>query len=370
MPIRVAIFFILVFSLIFWGSGRLEVEAAEKIGVVKSVDKGATWTFLGHGNFNAPSLIPVDPDPLLLDNQVILYFFDIAVTRTGGAANHDIYRAVTEDGLNFSTPIKVYSTSSTVTDPSMVLLPNGIYRLFLSFGNQVVSASGSTSQSFVADAGSRSTVGGVPGALVLPDNRIRLFVCGAGGIISLISSDGLSFTKEAGVRLASSTTICDPHPLRLLNGNYLMTYKITPAGGHSPTDDQVWLATSTDALNWTPGSSSIVKGSVPGIVELSDGTLLIYYVSFESDFASYVITATAGAGGTISPAGSVSVTAGANQTFVITPKPGHAIAKVVVNGTRVGAVSTYTFTNVTAAHSIQAVFSQPEISWLMLLLDK
>ena len=68
------------------------------------------------------------------------------------------------------------------------------------------------------------------------------------------------------------------------------------------------------------------------------------------------IGATAGTGGTISPAGSVSVRRGQDQTFTITPDKSYAIADVKVDGKSVGAVTSYTFRNVTAGHSIQATF--------------
>jgi hypothetical protein len=46
------------------------------------------------------------------------------------------------------------------------------------------------------------------------------------------------------------------------------------------------------------------------------------------DVTTYIITATASAGGNISPYGSVSVSEGANQAFTITPEPGHHIVDV------------------------------------------
>ncbi len=72
---------------------------------------------------------------------------------------------------------------------------------------------------------------------------------------------------------------------------------------------------------------------------------------------SYTITASAGTGGSISPSGPVSVSQGASQTFTITPNTGYSIADVKVDNTSVGAVTSYTFSNVTAAHTIQASFS-------------
>jgi hypothetical protein len=68
------------------------------------------------------------------------------------------------------------------------------------------------------------------------------------------------------------------------------------------------------------------------------------------------ITATAGAGGAISPTGAVIVASAANQTFTITPNAGFGVADVAVDGVSQGALTTFTFTNVTANHTITASF--------------
>ena len=72
----------------------------------------------------------------------------------------------------------------------------------------------------------------------------------------------------------------------------------------------------------------------------------------------YTITATAGEGGSITPAGEVSVKEGASQTFTITAQEGYAIADVLVDGQSVGVVDSYTFENVTANHTIAALFTK------------
>ncbi len=73
--------------------------------------------------------------------------------------------------------------------------------------------------------------------------------------------------------------------------------------------------------------------------------------------ANYTITATAQAGGTISPSGTVSVTGGTNQPFTISPAANYTISDVQVDGTSVGTVTSYTFSDVTANHSISATFT-------------
>ena len=72
---------------------------------------------------------------------------------------------------------------------------------------------------------------------------------------------------------------------------------------------------------------------------------------------SYIVTPSAGANGSISPSSAATVTSGNSQTFTITPASGYQVANVLVDGTSVGAVSTYTFSNVVANHTISATFS-------------
>jgi hypothetical protein len=62
-------------------------------------------------------------------------------------------------------------------------------------------------------------------------------------------------------------------------------------------------------------------------------------------------------GGSISPAGPVTVDYNGSKTFTIAPDTGYHIADVLVDGSSGGAVSTYTFNNVTSNHSISAVFA-------------
>ena len=72
--------------------------------------------------------------------------------------------------------------------------------------------------------------------------------------------------------------------------------------------------------------------------------------------STYTITASAGAGGTISPSGSVSVAQGGGKAFIIAANTGYQISSVMVDGVSQGAVSSYTFSNVTANHTISASF--------------
>lgn len=72
---------------------------------------------------------------------------------------------------------------------------------------------------------------------------------------------------------------------------------------------------------------------------------------------SYTITVTQNEGGKINP-GTTSVRKGSDKTFTITANDGYKISDVLVDGKSVGAVSTYTFENVTTRHTITAKFEK------------
>ena len=69
------------------------------------------------------------------------------------------------------------------------------------------------------------------------------------------------------------------------------------------------------------------------------------------------ILASAGTGGTIAPSGNITVAPGSDQTFTVTPEEGYAIEDVRVDGTSQGAVTSYTFTNVTEDHTMAVSFA-------------
>lgn len=71
---------------------------------------------------------------------------------------------------------------------------------------------------------------------------------------------------------------------------------------------------------------------------------------------TYKITASASGGGTIIPSAEVSVKQGESVTFTMTPDSGARLLRVLVDGRNIGVRTSYTFTNVRAAHTIQAVF--------------
>lgn len=108
------------------------------------------------------------------------------------------------------------------------------------------------------------------------------------------------------------------------------------------------------------------EGSLTGLIP---GDYLVRYRAALAQFSGspatltvlsggvlHTITAQAGTGGSISPSGPVPVVDGMSQVFSIAADPDYRIQSVMVDGVDQGAVSSYTFENVTGDHNISITF--------------
>ena len=75
----------------------------------------------------------------------------------------------------------------------------------------------------------------------------------------------------------------------------------------------------------------------------------------------FTITATAGNGGTIAPTGATKVYKGTSKAFTITPNAGYHVDSLTVDGTAVNVVTEYTFSDVTANHTIAVTFAKENL---------
>ncbi|HET9234103.1 MAG TPA: T9SS type A sorting domain-containing protein, partial [Candidatus Eisenbacteria bacterium] len=145
---------------------------------------------------------------------------------------------------------------------------------------------------------------------------------------------------------------------------YTLTASAGPNGSITPGTVNV-PAGSNQMFTMTPNSCYRVAdvlvdgGSVGALTSYTftnvqaDHTISVSFALAGPD----TITATAGQGGSISPSGDVIVNCGQNQMFTISPSGGYAILDVDVDNVSVGAVPSYTFTNVQTNHTIHATFS-------------
>lgn len=143
-----------------------------------------------------------------------------------------------------------------------------------------------------------------------------------------------------------------------ITGNYALT-RVTAQNCALTLNAVNHIVTVLAAGTGTNGTLNLAGSAAPtntaGIATLIGRG---WTVTVEEDTnAFHTITASAGSNGSISPSGEVSVAVGTNRTFTFTPSAGYAVASVTVDSTPVAVANSYTFTNVTADHTIAVTFS-------------
>jgi len=103
-------------------------------------------------------------------------------------------------------------------------------------------------------------------------------------------------------------------------------------------------------------SYRVEAGDAAGNWSTDGPTASVHTLTSSTPPDTYTITATAGANGSISPSGAVTVNQGGSQLFTIASDTGYRIHDVRVDGSSMGAVSSYTFSDVTADHTISVSF--------------
>jgi len=130
-------------------------------------------------------------------------------------------------------------------------------------------------------------------------------------------------------------------------------------GGTYQHGTSVTIAATPDEhyefINWTKNGAYFSEEATVTFTATESATFKANF-AHEAAPTSFIITASATAGGTITPNGSVTVQLGTDQTFIITPNEHKQILEVVVDNIQVGAVAEYTFYNITEYHSITASF--------------
>jgi len=143
---------------------------------------------------------------------------------------------------------------------------------------------------------------------------------------------------------------------------------ISPSGAVSVTKAANQTFTITPAAGYVVNAVTVDGASVGAVTTYTFSNVQAAHsiaATFKAAAVNYTITASAGANGSISPSGAVTVAQAANQSFTITPAAGYAVNVVTVDGASVGAVTTYTFSNVQAAHTIAATFKALVVNYVI-----
>lgn len=108
-------------------------------------------------------------------------------------------------------------------------------------------------------------------------------------------------------------------------------------------------------LEWDTTYYFIVRAYV-GALESADSEE-VSFVAPLPEATTYSISVLAGDHGSISPGSAVTLDEGSGQVFAISPAAGYHIADVIVDGLSKGAISSYAFSQVSANHTIEAIFA-------------
>src|SRR3989344_754388 len=186
---------------------------------------------------------------------------------------------------------------------------------------------------------------------VTPNAGYTASATGCGGSLS-----GTTYTTGAitGACTVSATFAVNPYPVaasagaggtispasRSVNYGSNTTFTVTPNAGY--TASATGCGGSLPGTTYTTGA---ITGACAGSATFSVNT--------------YTVTASAGAGGTISPP-SRSVNYGSNTTFTVTPNAGYTASATGCGGSLSG--TTYTTGAITGACTVSATFTAPDLT--------
>jgi len=261
------------------------------------------------------------------------------------------------------TPNAGFQIANLVVDG--VTLPAASSYTFTSItGNHTISAAFSNNFTLTASAGPNGSISPAGAATVTGGtNQTYTITPNAGYVVASLVVDGVTlpgaasyaFTNIAANHSISASFALPPTISAAAGPNG----SISPAGTTSPTYG------GSQSYTVTPNAGFIVTNLVVDGVTLP-GSATYTFTNVTSDHyinayfsplpASVNISAAAGPDGTISPAGATAVAGGADQTYTITPDNGFMVTNLVADGIMLPGATSYTFTNVTTDHYLNAYF--------------
>jgi hypothetical protein len=365
-----------------------------------SFTKGADQTVLEDcgaqtvsGWATAMSVGPVNESP-----QVLTF----TITNNTNTTLFSVQPAVAVNGtLTFTPGVAANGTATltlTLTDDAtrggaaLTTVPQ-TFTITVTAINDVPSFTKGADQTVLEDCGVQTVSGWATNVSAGPSNE-------SGQTLNFIVTNDNSalFAVQPAVSPTGTLTYT---PALNMNGSAIVTVQIhddggTANGGVDTSTPQTFTITvtavndppvNTYALAYTAGANGSISGASPQtvnygasgsavtavpntgyhFVQWSDGngnatrtdTNVTANINATASFAvdTFAITASAGANGAIDPSGSVSVSYGGTQSFTINPGTGYHALDVLVDSVSVGAVTSYTFTNLTENHTIAVTFT-------------
>lgn len=297
-----------------------------------------------------------------MDDRFDMLLFSRSIAEGNGKISYlaNSMTAIGNDGAHYNDSINRMPNSSV---PDSVA--NGIHygSDHLPLGVRFIFKAGVTTFTITASAGSNGIIS--PNGVVQVDsgtNKWFTISPNTGYHVDSVFVDGSYAGAPTSYQFTNVTTT---HTIsaRFAINQYTITASAGSNGSINPSGASVVNYGTNKSYAITPGTGYHVDSLiVDGIKVDSSASYTFNSIAANHTIRAvfrinqYAITATMGAGGVLSPLGSVFVTHGAGQSFTISANAHYSIDSVIVDGVKVDSSTSYTFSNVAAAHSIRAVF--------------
>ncbi len=184
------------------------------------------------------------------------------------------------------------------------------------------------------------------------------------GAVTTCTFSNVTANHTISASFTSSTAITSPTTYSITSSADAYG-AISPAGSVSVNSGASQSYTITPSANYKVSTVLVDGVSVGAVTSYTFSSVAANHTiaaSFAPVSSTYTISASAGSGGSISPSGIVQVQNGASKVFTMKPNRKYSVAEVLVDGSSVGAVTSYTFSGVQANHSISATFKSSSTS--------
>lgn len=282
-------------------------------------------TFTRIGSVSASSMVFTDSFPIAGNNVYMIRPLRLEISPSGSYFNlgQGCFDTIT---FNYSTPVFNLTASAgsggTISPSGVVVAAQGANKSFV-----IKPDAGYHIDSLIVDGSSVSSDTLFMFSNIQGNHSIR--------VVFAINSYTIMATAGNNGTISPSGSIA-------INHNQSQAFSFFPSNGYMI--DSVWVD-----QNFIGSPSSYTFTQVQ-----SNHSILVKFK--QSPMPTFIIMASAGTGGTISPSGSVVVNQNDSSHFIITPDISHFTDSVIVDGIHVGALSDYTFYNVSSTHTIRAVF--------------
>jgi uncharacterized repeat protein (TIGR02543 family) len=312
--------------------------------------------------------------PILKNQQGNIYKITVSSENNGEISpNGDIVFIQGGNQTFTFTPNTGYEINQVLIDGvnNAAAVSAGSYTFTNVIANHTISVSFIKQYTITVSADANGSISPSTNETVLHGNNSQTFTFtpNIGYEINQVLIDGVNNPTAVSAGSYTFTNVTANHTISV---SFIKQYTITVSTGSggtiSPPMNQTVLHGKTGYFTFTPNAgyqiNQVLIDGVNNPAAVSSGSYTFSNVTANhtisvSFIKQYTILVSAGANGSMLPSFDQTVTHGSDQTFFFTPDTGYEINQVLVDGVNnPAAISTgsYTFSNVTANHTIAVTF--------------